>query len=50
VVLSPRPSTVKMDLEIACPRPRNSSTRSDSGYLGYCETIRAALGLTREKS
>jgi NitT/TauT family transport system ATP-binding protein len=50
IVLSSRPSTVKMDIEIACPRPRNGSLRSDSAYLGYCETIREALGLTSKRS
>jgi len=47
VVLSPRPATVKLDLQIACKRPRESSIRSDADYIRYCETVRRSLGLSR---
>jgi NitT/TauT family transport system ATP-binding protein len=46
VVLSPRPATVKMDLEISNPRPRDGSIRTDAAYIGYCETVRRALGVS----
>lgn len=45
LLLSPRPSTVSMDLEIRLPRPRTDSIRTSEAYLRYCEEIRSALGL-----
>lgn len=45
VVLSPRPSTIALDLPIDIPRPRDSSIRSNEKYLKYCESIRRSLGL-----
>ncbi len=45
VLLSSRPATVAMDLPISISRPRVGSIRTDPAYIGYCETIRRALGI-----
>jgi len=45
VVLSPRPCTVKADLEISLPRPRSISLTTRPDYLQYCQALRASLGL-----
>ena len=45
VVLSPRPATVKLELQISIPRPRVASIRTNDRYLAYCETLRRALGI-----
>lgn len=47
ILLSPRPSSTKMDITIRLPRPRDSSFRLDRSYLAYCEEIRGALGLAQ---
>lgn len=47
MLLSPRPSTVSLDLGIELPRPRNDTIRMDERYVKYCEQIRADLGLGR---
>ena len=48
LVLSPRPSTVEVDLEVKLPRPRDGSIRTEGRYLRYCEEIRAALGVGQQ--
>jgi len=50
IVLSPRPATVQLDLNIECARPRDSSIRTDSDYIVYCETVRASLGLSTARN
>jgi NitT/TauT family transport system ATP-binding protein len=45
IVLSPRPSTSRMELPIPLGRPRRPSVRSDPEYLRCCETLRRALGV-----
>lgn len=45
VLLSERPSVVKLDLAIKLPRPRFDSMRTSEDYLRYCEEVRSALGV-----
>jgi NitT/TauT family transport system ATP-binding protein len=46
ILLSPRPATIRLNLEIRLPRPRYDSMRTTEAYIGYCEDIRSALGMT----
>lgn len=45
ILLSPRPSSVSLNLEINLPRPRDDTIRTDERYVRYCETIRRELGV-----
>ena len=45
VVLSPRPSTVELDLEIDIPRPRHPSVWSDKRFVDACQAVRTSLGM-----
>ena len=45
LLLSERPSIVKLDLRIDLPRPRDDSVRMSEQLLRYCEAIRSALGV-----
>jgi NitT/TauT family transport system ATP-binding protein len=49
LILSIRPSTVKLNLEVHLPRPRYDSMRTSDEYLGYCEEIRSALGMKQPR-
>lgn len=43
IVLSPRPSTIWLDLEVDAPRPRDASFMSDPSFLAQCTRVRQAL-------
>lgn len=45
LLLSPRPATLSLDVEIRIPRPRYDDVRTSEAFIQYCEEIRAALGL-----
>lgn len=47
LVLSHRPSTVKLDLEVAIPRPRPEGIRATEEYRLYSEQVRSILGIGR---
>jgi NitT/TauT family transport system ATP-binding protein len=46
IVLSPRPSSVAEDIEVALPRPRSFAQRSSKEFEACCAEIRRSLGLT----
>lgn len=49
VVMSPRPSSVRLDVKVDLPRPRSQSLLTDPRYVRYCDTIRSSLR-ERERS
>lgn len=44
LVLSPQPGTVKLDLPIKLPRPRDERTRYSADFMVLAKTLRQAIG------
>jgi NitT/TauT family transport system ATP-binding protein len=46
IVLSERPSVLRMDLKIDLDRPRTKAVRVSERYVNYCEQVREAFGIS----